>query len=193
MRREISREALGHDPWNYARMVAMKVYSVFALNDAHERLDPARWSSGAEKFLGNTFQKIDPKFPGYVLGDAAIDDSEKLHAALANTLSATGSQTRVLRALDFFEQATAPFSLNGKCPDRWWWIVPVALGASVFPWTRDGHRLLPLVILAAGYLGMTFLVGRAVGRYRLPVEFALYVSAAAGLSLPGKLRGARRS
>ncbi len=193
VRREISREALRHDPWNYARMVAMKIYSVFALNNAHERLDPARWNGGAEKFLGNTFQKIDAKFPGYVLGDAGIDDSEKLHAALANTLSATRSQTSVLRALDFFEQATAPFYLHGKWPDRWWWIIPAALGVFVFPWTRNGHRLLPVLILAAGYLGMTFLVGRAVGRYRLPVEFALYLSAAAGLSLPGTLRGARRS
>ena len=192
VRREISREALRGDPWNYARMVAMKIYSVFALNEAHERLDPARWSSGAEKFLGRTFQKIDPKFPGYVLGDAGITDEVKLHAALGQTLSANGSQTRVLRALDFFQRVTTPFSLNGKWPDRWWWIIPAALGVFMFPWTRGGHRLLPVLLLAAGYLGMTFLVGRAVGRYRLPVEFALYVSAAAGVALVVKC-GTRNS
>jgi hypothetical protein len=57
------------------------------------------------------------------------------------------------------------------------------------------------LLLAAGYLAMTYFVGRAVGRYRLPVEFALYLSACAGLAtLPnllvrraGKLRGAHSS
>ena len=186
VRREISRESLRHRPWTYAGMVAMKMYSVFALNDSHARLDPERWTADAEKFLGRTFQKIDPKFPGYVLGDAGIADDEKLRAALARTLSAKGSQTRVLRALDFFQRVITPFSLNGKWPDRWWWILPAALGALVFPWTRDGRRLLPVLLLAAGFLGMTFLVGRAVGRYRLPVEFALHLSAAAGVALAVK-------
>jgi hypothetical protein len=67
-------------------------------------------------------------------------------------------------------------------PDRWWWIVPSTIGILIFPWTRDGHRLVPVLLLTAGYLAMTFLVGRAVGRYRLPVEFALYLSACAGFA-----------
>jgi hypothetical protein len=189
VRREISREALRHDPWSYARMVVMKIYSVYGSNNSHERLDPERWRSGYEKFLGRTFQKIDPKFPGYVLGDADIDNPEKLHAAIAQTLVATGSQRRAERALNAFEQVTAPFQLVGTWPDRWWWIALAALGVFVFPWTPGGHRLLPVLLLAAGYLGMTFLVGRAVGRYRLPVEFALYLSACAGLAaLPNLLR-----
>ena len=182
VRGEISRESLKHQPWTYARMVTMKVYAVYGLNDANDRLDPARWGGAAEKFLGRTFQKIDAKFPGYVLGDSGIADEEKLHATLAQMLAAKGSQTRILRALDFFERVTTPFRLDGKWPDRWWWIAPVALGVFAFPWTHDGRRLLPVLILTAGYLGMTYLVGRAVGRYRLPVEFALFLSAAAGIA-----------
>lgn len=191
MRREISREALRGDPWNYARMIVMKVYSVFAINDHHERLEPARWAGGSEKFLANTFRKIDPKFPAYVLRDSTIVDPNSLHSAVASTLAATGSQRRVISALNLFDGICTPFSLNKKLPDRWWWIIPVALGACVFPWTREGHRIMPILILAAGYLAMTFLVGRAVGRYRLPVEFALYLTAAAGLSLFWKTRGSK--
>jgi hypothetical protein len=182
VRREISREALRGDPWNYAGMVVMKIYSVFAINDMHERLDPPRWSGASEKFLNNTFRKIDAKFPGYVLREERITDAATLHTALSATLTSAGSQARVIRALDFFTRVCAPFSLNGKMPDRWWWIVPVALGVLVFPWKREGRSLIPVIILTVGYLGMTFLVGRAVGRYRLPVEFALYVTAAAGVA-----------
>ena len=192
VRREISREALRGDPLNYARMVAMKVYFVFAIHDQHDRFDPARWSSASEKFLGNTFKKIDPKFPAYVLRDAKITGPDTLHTAIAATLASRGSQTRVLRALEFFDGLCTPFSLNGKRPDRWWWIIPVAFGVVVFPCTQKGRGLIPVIILAAGYLAMTFVVGRAVGRYRLPVEFALYLTAAAGLSLFGK-RGTQNS
>ncbi len=189
VRREISREALRGDPLSYAGMVAMKIYSVFAINHNHERLDPARWSGGSEKFLGNTFKKIDPRFPAYVLRDEKIADTETLHAAMGATLSGSASQARVLRALTFFDRICTPFSLNGKQPDRWWWIIPVALGVLAFPWTREGRRLVPVLILVAGYLAMTYVVGRAVGRYRLPVEFALYLTAAAGLAtIPRALR-----
>ena len=174
VRSEISREALWHSPFTYARMVAMKIVHVWSLGDAHERLDPPRWLASGEKFLGTASQKIDAQFPAFVLRDPKIADAATLHDALAKTLAATGSQTRVLRALDFFWEVTRP--------DRWWWLVPAALGVCVFPWTRNGHRLLPVLLLVAGYLGMTFVVGRAVGRYRLPVEFAFYLSACAGLA-----------
>ncbi len=183
VRREISREALRSDPLNYARMVVMKIYFVFALNESHDRLDPARWSGASEKFLHNAAQKIDPNFPAYVLRNATI----------ASTLTASGSQQRVLRALNFFDQLCTPFSLHGKQPDRWWWIIPAALGLLIFPWKQDGHRLIPLLILTVGYLAMTFLVGRAVGRYRLPIEFTLYLTAAAGLTSFFTKRGSGNS
>ena len=192
VRREISREALRSDPLSYAAMVVMKIYSVFALNENHDRLDPARWSGASEKFLGNTFKKIDQKFPAYVLRDPKITDAETLRAAMSATLAETCSQTRAIRALNFFDQICTPFSLNGKAPDRWWWIIPVALGVLVFPCTRPGHRLAPVLILVAGYLAMTYLVGRAVGRYRLPVEFAIYLTSVAGLSVFWK-RGTKDS
>jgi len=188
VRREISREALKHSPFTYGGMVLMKIYFVYSLADSHERLDVPRWQGAAEKFLGRTFQKIGPKFPAFVLGDLSIVNEATLHTSLSRTVAATSSQTRVRSALDFFDQLTLPFQLAGKVPERWWWIVPAALGLLVFPWTRDGHRLVPVLLLAAGYLGMTYLVGRAVGRYRLPVEFALYLSACAGLAtLPNLL------
>ena len=188
VRREISREALKHSPFTYGGMVLMKIYFVYSLADSHERLDVPRWQGAAEKFLGRTFQKIGPKFPAFVLGDLSIVNEATLHTSLSRTVAATSSQTRVRSALDFFDQLTLPFQLAGKVPERWWWIVPAALGVLVFPWTRDGHRLVPVLLLAAGYLGMTYLVGRAVGRYRLPVEFALYLSACAGLAtLPNLL------
>ena len=189
VRREISREALRHSPLPYAGMVAMKMFYVYSINDTHARLDPDRWREGGEKFLGSSFRKIGAKFPAFVLGDKSVVDEATLHDSLVKTLEATGSQARVLRALEFFGALTTPFSLHGKMPDRWWWIAAAALGVCVFPWTRDGHRLLPVLLLAAGYLGMTFLVGRAVGRYRLPVEFALYLSAAAGCSTIFTKRG----
>lgn len=182
VRQDISREALRHAPFTYAKMVAMKIFYVWSLADSHERLDPSRWLSAGEKFLGSASQKIDVKFPAFVLGDPKIIDADTLRDALVKTLAGTGSQTRVLRALDFFEEITTPFRLHDMRPDRWWWIFPAALGVCAFPWTRRGHRLLPVLLLAAGYLGMTFLVGRAVGRYRLPVEFALYLAAAAGIA-----------
>jgi hypothetical protein len=188
VRREISREALQHSPFTYAGMVLMKIYFVYSLADSHERLDPPRWQSAAEKFLGRTFQKIGSKFPAFVLGDPSIVNEATLHTSLSRTVAVTGSQARVQRALDFFDQLTLPFRLVEKVPDRWWWIVPSAIGILIFPWTRDGHRLVPVLLLAAGYLAMTYLVGRAVGRYRFPVEFALYLSACAGLAtLPNLL------
>jgi hypothetical protein len=182
VRREISREALKHSPFTYAGMVLMKIYFVYSLADSHERLDPPRWQGGAEKFLGRTFQKIGPKFPAFVLGDPSIVNETTLHTSFSRTIAATGSQARMRRALNFFNQLTLPFRLADKVPDRWWWILPCAIGILVFPWTRDGHRLVPVLLLVAGYLAMTYFVGRAVGRYRLPVEFALYVSAFAGLA-----------
>jgi hypothetical protein len=188
VRREISREALQHSPFIYAGMVLMKIYVVYSLAESHERLDPPRWLSAAEKFLGNTFQKIGLKFPAFVLGDSSIVNEATLHTSLARTVAATGSQARVQHALKFFHQMTMPFRLVDKMPDRWWWIVPAAVGVLVFPWTREGRRLVPVLLLAAGYLAMTYLVGRAVGRYRLPVEFALFLSACAGLAtLPNVL------
>ncbi len=192
VRSEISREALAHAPLTYAGMIAMKTYAVYGLNDTNDRLAPDRWASGEEKFLDRSFGKLDPKFPGYMLGNSRITDTATLHQGIADTLSAKGSQSRILATLDLFERVTAPFSLLGKWPDRWWWIIPVALGVLVFPWTQDGRRLWPILILTAGYLGMTFLVGRAVGRYRLPVEFALYISASGGLSMvPYQLKKSR--
>jgi hypothetical protein len=188
VRREISREALIHSPFTYAGMVLMKVYFVYSLADSHERFDSARWQAAAEKFLGNTFQKIGPKFPAFVLGDSSIVNDTTLRTAISRTVAATKSQTRVQRALKFFDQITRPFQLSDKMPDRWWWIVPSAIGVLVFPWTRGGDRLVPVLLMAAGYLCMTYFVGRAVGRYRLPVEFALYLSACAGLAtLPNLL------
>ena len=185
VRRDIIRESLRHSPFTYAEMVAMKIFHVWSLGDAHERLDPSRWLATDQKFLGTATQKIDSKFPAFVLGNPKIADTETLHDALAKTIAAGGSQTRVLRALNLFGSATRP--------DRWWWIVPAALGVCVFPWTRNGHRLVPVLLLAAGYLGMTFVVGRAVGRYRLPVEFAVYVCAAAGLAVLWKVSSSQWS
>jgi hypothetical protein len=190
VRRDISREALRHAPLRYAGMVAMKIYYVFSLRDAHERLAPDRWLGANEKFLDTASRKIDARFPAFVLRDHTVVDRETLRAALARTLIDARAQARVLPVLDRFEPVTLPFSLSGKMPDRWWWIVPIAAGALVFPCTRRGRALLPVLILAAGYLVMTCAVGRAVGRYRLPVEFTLYVTASAGLAIPLALRAA---
>ena len=183
VRRDISRESLLHSPFQYAGIVALKVWFAFSVNDSHARLDPERWRGAGEKFLGASFRKIGAKFPAFVLGDESVVGESTLHISLGKTLEASGSQARVLRALDFFHAFTTPYDLRGKTPDRWWWLVPAALGVFVFPWTRGGRRLLPVLLLAAGYLGMTFVVGRAVGRYRLPVEFVLYLSAAAGVAV----------
>ena len=189
VRHEISREALRSSPVRYAGMVVMKMFHVYSINDTHTRLEPNRWREAGEKFLGTSFRKIGAKFPAFVLRDRSVVDENTLHVSLEKTLVAAGSQTRVLRALNFFGAFTTPFDLRGKMPDRWWWIVPVALGVFVFSWTREGRRLLPVILFSAAYLGMTFIVGRAVGRYRLPVEFALHLTAAAGLAtLPALFR-----
>jgi len=183
---ELTHQAILHNPFTYAWMIAMKTYHLCALNTKAGRLDPDQYQSGDVKFLTTSLKKVDPRFPSYLLNDGRATTADGIATAVDDELRNTAAQERVLKWQPLLTKLTSLFVLPERSPTipAPQHALPLALfliGMVSWPFLPKGRNFIPLIFLGVGYIILTLLVGRAVERYRLPAEYLLLLGVVLGV------------
>jgi hypothetical protein len=192
----LARDALVHHPMAYLGMIAMKVYAVIGSNTkAAASLDPKFYRFGQVKFLTTSLNKVDARFPSFLLGYPRATSGEGVAAAVDDELGGTGAQSCVLKAVPALTRVTSLYALPDNAmtvpaPRAAALLALFLAGICSLAFVRERRNFLPIVILGLAYLALTLVVGRAVERYRLPAEFFLIIMVFQGCD--AVLRLARR-
>lgn len=182
VRKSVSREAILHRPLAYLGMMAMKIYYVYSVRDELGRFRPDRWTSVYLKFI--TRGSMDPRYPGFLLSRGEVLSPDEIARRVQDAVPANFAQKSFLRLLPALDAATTAYQLPESSqipwPDRWTPLFFIAIGLIVLLADKADRGFAPVLVLAVLYMALTFFVGRAVGRYRLPVEFAVFLAFFAG-------------
>ncbi|MEO7933968.1 MAG: hypothetical protein ABIT76_12505 [Chthoniobacterales bacterium] len=175
VRHDLAREAIMHHPFGCFQIAMLKIYSVLANDVKSLRIRPARFNSIHSKFLSEGNTRIAPDFAAWFLRDSSATTPEGIRRILDDRVQPGSLGQLYIRVFPWLEKHFMLYHLKSSptlpAPSS---VVPLVLFlVGIVGWfaLRLGSGLIPLLSLNAAYLGLTFGVGRAVQRYRLPSEY----------------------
>lgn len=175
VRHDLSREAILHHPFGCFQIAVLKLYSVLANDVKALRIRPERYVSIHSKFLDEGDRRIAPDFAAWYLNDARATTPEGIREVLQNRVQPGSLGQLYIRVFPTLEKTFMLYHLKSSdtlpTPHRFWPLVLFVIGIVGAFSFELGRNLVPLLSLNAAYLGLTYGVGRAVQRYRLPTEY----------------------
>ena len=192
---EIALEAMAHQPLTYLGMIGMKIYVIAGLNTRASYFQLRSYKKECLKFLFVSLQKLDPRFPQFLLRDSRATDKDGITAAVNDCLSDTAAQARVLPLLPWLTACTSLYNLTDQsaAPQNCFLLIFFLTGVCSLPFIPEKRNFLPIIGIGLGYLVLTLLVGRAVDRYRLPAEFLFIIMVYQGCDVIWNLARGLRS
>ena len=185
VRRDLAREAIFAHPFGCFQIVLLKTYSVFANDVKDLRIRPERFRNIHAKFLDESQARIAPDFPAWYLRDNRATTPAGIRTVLAERVQPGPLGQFYSRIFPWLEEhyqlyhlpATAVF----PAPTAFLPLILFLIGIGGWFLLRCGSGLVPLLLLNSTYLGLTYTVGRAVQRYRLPSEYFFILGIFLGL------------
>jgi len=175
VRKELAREAIFSHPLGCLQITALKLISVWANDPKQLRIRPARFLSIHHKFLVESLEEIGPGFPAWYLRDPRAIDSEGIRTVLTERIrpGPVGQfYATIFPYLErFYHLYHLPDASRLTWPEHPWPLLLMLVGIVGWWFVGGSSALLPLLFINGAYLALTYGVGRAVQRYRLPTEY----------------------
>ena len=175
VRRDLSREAILHHPFGCFQIACLKLYSVLANDVKALRIRPQRFNSIHSKFLEEGNRRIAPDFAVWYLNDGRASTPEGIREVLQNRVQPGSLEQLYIRIFPTLEKTFMLYHLKPSemlpLPNRFWPLIFFVIGIVGCFSSELWRNLVPLLSMNWAYLGLTYGVGRAVQRYRLPTEY----------------------
>lgn len=175
VRKDLAREAILENPLGCVQITALKLISVWANDPKQLRIRPARFLSIHHKFLVDSLEEIGPGFPAWYLRDARAVDADGIRTVLTERIQPGAVGQFYASVFPKLERAYMLYHLPDSprlvWPNYLWPLLLLLLGLGGWWFVGGNSALLPLILINGAYLGLTYGVGRAVQRYRLPTEY----------------------
>jgi hypothetical protein len=184
VRRDLAREAIRAHPLGCAQITVLKLVSVLANDPKQLRINPERYRSVHAKFLTDSMKRFEPAFPSWFLRDSRATTKEGIQTVLKETVNPGPAGRMYAGLFPVLERHYHLYQLTPGTED----LIALSIWPSILVLTglvgwfalRRGGDLLPLLFLNGAYLALTYGVGRAVQRYRLPSEYFFILSVVLG-------------
>jgi hypothetical protein len=191
VRHDLALEAIRNEPFGCVQITILKLGSVLANDLKQLRINPDRYRSVHEKFLVQSMGRIEPDFPAWYLRDARATSKEGIEQVLEETVKPGPIGRAYAKLFTFLEFRYNLYQLRSNSdkliPLSLWPALLLLIGLAGWFALRLGTQLLPLLFLNGAYLALTYGVGRAVQRYRLPSEYFLILAIVLGVFVVTKL------
>ncbi len=177
VRHDLAREAIFAHPVGCMQIALLKIYSVLGKDVKKLRIQPTRFNSIHAKFLDEGNQRIAPDFAAWYLRDPRAYDLAGIRAVLAERVQPGAIGTFYQSVFPELESAFNLYHLKPgpqlPFPHHALPLFFFVVGLTGWFCFRGSSALVPLLFVNSGYLALTYGVGRAVQRYRLPSEYFL--------------------